>query len=74
MKKDWKRKLTSRNFWIAITSFVSCLLLAFHKNAATIQTITSCIMSAASVLAYILGEGLTDSTHNNDKDGKDSVP
>ena len=28
-KIDWKRKLTSRKFWMAIAGFVSMLVVAF---------------------------------------------
>lgn len=62
MKIDWKRKLTSRKFWAAITSFVSMLIIALGKDAETAQTITALIMAGASIVAYIIGEGLADST------------
>ena len=57
---DWKRKLTSRKFWVAVVGLVSGLLLAFNFDGATIDRISGVIMSAASVIAYIIGEGLTD--------------
>lgn len=59
-KIDIKRKLTSRKFWLAFIGLVSGILLAFRVDAETIETISGCIMSAASVIAYIIGEGLTD--------------
>lgn len=57
---DWASKLTSRKFWAAIASFVSMLVIAFGgtENAAT--QITALIMAGASVVAYIIGEGLID--------------
>lgn len=62
MKKiDWKAKLTSRKFWIAVAGLVTGLILAFRGNAETAETVSGIIMGAASVVAYILGEGLTDS-------------
>lgn len=57
---NWKKKLTSRKFWIAIAGFVSGLMFAFGSDAETVETVTGCIMSGASVVAYIIGEGLTD--------------
>lgn len=63
---DWARKLTSRKFWLAVVGFVSGLLLAFKIDAGTVDTISGVIMSAASVIAYIIGEGLTDATHGFD--------
>ena len=58
---DWKRKLTSRKFWLAVASFVSMLLIALGKNAETAQTVTGLIMAGASIVGYVIGEGLADS-------------
>ena len=59
MKIDWKRKLTSRKLWIAIAGFITGVVVLFTAGA-TEQTITGCVMSLGSVVAYIVGEGLTD--------------
>lgn len=62
MKKiDWKRKLTSRKLWLAIAGFVTGLILAFNGSAEVAETVSGIIMSGASVIAYIVGEGLADS-------------
>ena len=63
MKIDWKKKLTSRKFWLAVSGFVCGLILAFNGDAATAETVGGCIMSGASVVAYIVGEGLADAGH-----------
>lgn len=60
MKIDWKRKLTSRKFWLAVTGLIAGLVVAFRGSAELAETITGIIMSAASVVAYIVGEGLID--------------
>ena len=60
---DWKRKLTSRKFWVAVVALVSGLILAFGGKAETAETVGGCIMSAAAVIAYIVGEGLADAAH-----------
>lgn len=60
MKIDWKRKLTSRKLWLAVAGFVTGLILAFNGSAEVAETVSGCIMSGASVIAYIVGEGLTD--------------
>lgn len=57
---DWKRKLTSRKLWLAVAGFVSGLIVAFKGSAETAETVSGCIMAGASVVAYIVGEGLTD--------------
>lgn len=70
-KIDWKRKLTSRKFWLAIAGFVMGVLLAFGISEAEASQIGGIIMSAASVVAYIVGEGLADSANgeaNNERD------
>ena len=60
MKIDWKRKLTSRKFWAAVAGFVSMLLIYFGKDAGTAEQIAAIIMAAASLIAYMIGEGLAD--------------
>ena len=59
---DWKRKLTSRKFWLAVVGLVSGLLMAFKVDAETIETISGVVMAMASVIAYIIGEGLADAS------------
>ena len=54
------RKLTSRKLWMAIAAFVSGLIVAFDGSAAVAETVSGCIMAGASVVAYIVGEGLID--------------
>lgn len=60
MSIDWKRKLSSRKFWLALIGFVSALLVAFNVDAGSVEQITSIIMSFASLIAYILAEGFVD--------------
>ena len=60
MNIDWKRKLTSRKFWVAVTEFIAMLLLAFGKSEQQAQQITAIIMAGAGAIAYIIGEGLID--------------
>lgn len=59
MSIDWKKKLTSRKFWAAVAGFVAGLLVAFGREE-TAETVAALIMSGASVVAYIIGEGLID--------------
>lgn len=71
MKIDWKRKLTSRKFWAAVAGFVGGLIVAFEGDSETAQTVMGCIMSCASVVAYIVGEGLADYAHVEKGGGDD---
>lgn len=57
---DWKRKLTSRKLWTAVASFVSMMIVAAGGAENTATQVTALIMAGASVVAYIIGEGLTD--------------
>lgn len=68
MKIDWKRKLTSRKLWVAISGFVAGLIVAFGGDADTAETVSGCILSGAAVVGYIVGEGLADA--GNGKDGE----
>ena len=58
---DWVRKLTSRKFWLSIASFVAMLMVALGQSEATATQITSLIMAGATVIGYVIGEGLADS-------------
>ena len=58
---DWKRKLTSRKFWMAVVAFVTPLLLAFGVAENDAAQVTAIIMAGADVMAYILAEGMVDS-------------
>ena len=60
MKEDIIRKLTSRKFWAALIGFITGLLIYLGKSEAETAQIAALIMSGASVIAYIIGEGLID--------------
>lgn len=64
MKIDWKRKLSSRKFWLALVGFITPLLIAFgvSENAAT--EFAALVMSGAACISYIIGEGLVDSGYS----------
>ena len=63
MKIDWKRKLSSRKFWVAVAGFIAPILLAFGVADSTATQITGLIMSGGSIIAYMLAEGIADSSH-----------
>lgn len=64
-KIDWKKKLTSRKFWVALIGFISSLLVAFNVDSGSVEQITSIIMSGATLIAYILAEGFVDASNIN---------
>lgn len=62
-EKIWeivKRKLSSRKLWMAVASFVSMLLIALGQPEATATQVSALIMAGASVVGYIIAEGLAD--------------
>ena len=61
---NWKRKLTSRKFWMAICSFVTMLLVYFGKSESEAAQVAALIMAGATVIGYVIGEGLADSSSN----------
>ena len=69
-KIDWIRKLTSRKFWLSIASFVAMLIVALGGGENMAQQITALIMAGATVIGYVLGEGLADAG-NKPEDGAD---
>lgn len=60
MQIDWKRKLVSRKFWLAVVGFVTGLLTFRGVDADQVEKIGGLIMMGASVIAYIIGEGMAD--------------
>ena len=62
-KTDIIRKLTSRKFWLAVAAFVTDLIVAFKGDAGLAETLSGMIMAGATVIAYIIGEGLIDAEH-----------
>lgn len=70
---DWKRKLSSRKFWLAIIGFVTAILIYLNVDAGTIERTTSLIMAGGTFIAYIVAEGMADTAGaslnaNNDEE------
>ena len=56
-----KRKLTSRKFWLSITNFISMLCIFFGVSENRAAQVCALIMAGASIIAYVIGEGVADS-------------
>ena len=52
---------------MAVVGLVSGLLLAFKVDANTVENVSGIIMALASVVAYIIGEGLADAEGKTNK-------
>ena len=59
-KEDIIRRLTSRKFWLAVAAFITELIVVFRGDAELAESVSAIIMAGATVIAYILGEGLVD--------------
>lgn len=64
MNIDWKRKLISRKFWMAVISLVTSIVMIAGGSDQQAQQIAGVILQAATVLAYCIGEGMADSITN----------
>ena len=73
-KIDWKRKLTSRKFWLSLASFVSMLMIYFGHAESEASQVSSLILAGASVVAYVIGEGLADcnNTSSTKEEGEEN--
>lgn len=67
-KKDIIRKLTSRKLWLSVASFVSMICIALGKTQSEAAQISALIIAGATVIAYVIGEGLVDYSSIEDKD------
>lgn len=65
MKINWKQKLTSRKFWAAIIGFITAILVAFGIPDLTIEKVVVVITAGATMIAYIIGEGMVDAARVN---------
>lgn len=59
-KINWKKKLSSRKFWAALTTFVVSLFVALGLDDITTEQVVTLIGSVATMSMYILGEGIVD--------------
>lgn len=72
MKKiDWARKLTSRKFWAAVVGFVTSVMAFINVSDSTAVQVTSIIMAGGTLIAYIIGEGMTDAANSESKEKED---
>lgn len=63
-KINWKRKLTSRKLWVSICGFASLLVVAFGGTESEAAQVSAIIMAGATVVGYVIGEGLADAANN----------
>ena len=66
-KINWKKKLTSRKFWVSVVGLATSIMVLTNTNAETQTQVAALIMAAASVIAYTIGEGLVDASRSSSK-------
>lgn len=68
--RTWKEKLTSRKFWAAVVGVIISIMVLCGVDTDTQQKTVAIITASATLIAYIVGEGLTDCANADDKDDK----
>ena len=65
-KADLIRKLTSRKFWVALASFTAMMIIYVTGDNSKAENVSALIMAGASVVGYLIGEGLADGGNKNE--------
>ena len=68
---DWKRKLSSRKFWAALSALVCAIAVVCGAGESIITEVSAIISAAGVLIAYILGESIIDASSgsvNNEED------
>ena len=60
-REDIVRKLTSRKLWMSIASFISMLMVFYGSTESEAAQVAALVMAGATVIGYVLSEGLADS-------------
>lgn len=71
MKIDWKMKLSSRKFWVAVIGLVTAIALLFGASDSDASKIAAAITALSSVVSYILGESLVDANRKSEENNED---
>lgn len=67
--RTWIQKLTSRKLWVSVGSFVSMMIVATGGSENQAAQVAALIMAGATVLSYIIGEGLVDAANKEIGEG-----
>lgn len=58
--QNFLKKLTSRKFLAALAGVATGLAMVFGVNETTISTVAGAVTTVASVVSYIMSEGMVD--------------
>ena len=72
---NWKKKLSSRKFWAAISGVVISVMVAFNADAGSQEKVTGVITATGTLAIYMLAESSTgkaaiEETKENEKSGE----
>lgn len=70
---NWKKKISSRKFWAAISGVVISVMVAFNADAGSQEKVTGVIAATGTLAIYMLAEGGADKAavnKNEDSEGK----
>lgn len=73
MKIDWKKKLTSRKFWMAVITFVVSVLVIFGIEDLKIEQTIALVSASGTMIAYIVGEGFVDAAREKKNNTADEM-
>lgn len=66
MNIDWKKKLSSRKFWMAVANFIVNAVTFCTSPSSSPERITSLVLSFGGFVAYIVAEGLVDAAREKE--------
>lgn len=66
-KSKWVETITSRKLWAAVANFVTMMIVATGGSVSKGEQIAALILAGASVIAYIVAQGLVDTATVNAK-------
>ena len=72
MKIDWKRKLSSRKFWAAVSGVIISVMVAFNADAGSQEKVAGVISATGTLAIYMLTESSADKAALNAKKGEKS--
>ena len=71
--RTWKDKLTSRKLWLSIAAFVTMMIVYCTGDSEKAERVSALIMAGATVIGYLVSEGLTDAAHTEEGSKKDEA-
>lgn len=61
---NWKKKFTSRKLWMSVAVLVFLIMVFCGASEDSATQIVAIIMAGATVIGYVVGEGLADKNGN----------